>query len=197
MNQISSRIYNLATFRPGPRPPAPRPPEPRPPAPRPPEPHPPGPHPPHPHPPDPDPHPPHPHPPEPWPPPQPGPWPGPDPNPYAPLTVDATPIQDANGNPVAVTSISIQQSDDPNNGAGQNFDANDPEERQVTLTSGEPNEYYMVGVNWADGSSYQAQVPDYQGGNYVSVTGPNTWINQTADPSGPDVLARVGAASPS
>ena len=88
--------------------------------------------------------------------------------------MDATPIQDADGNAVAVTGISIQQSDDPQIGAGQNFDANDPEERQVTLYNGEPTEYYTVGVSWADGSQYQAQVPDYNGGNYITVNGPNS-----------------------
>src|ERR1700722_9233169 len=117
---------------PGPEPPHPEPPHPEPPHPEPPHPEPPHPEPPHPEPPHPepphpgpdphpphpgpDPHPPHPgpdphppHPPEPWPP---GPFP---PGGWAPVTVDANPYQDGQGNLIGVTSINIFQENDPGN----------------------------------------------------------------------------------
>ncbi|HEY3997548.1 MAG TPA: hypothetical protein VGO93_01700 [Candidatus Xenobia bacterium] len=90
-----------------------------------------------------------------------------------PVTVDAQPIQDADGNLIGVTDISIRQIDNQTNGVEQQYDPNQPQEQQLTLPYGYPNEYYGVGVSWADGSQYQATVPDYGSGAYVPVSGPN------------------------
>jgi hypothetical protein len=87
--------------------------------------------------------------------------------------VDASPIQDQDGNPIAVTDISIQQADQPGNYVEQQYDPNDPEEQFLTLGTGLSDEQYYVGVTWADGSQYLAQWPEPPGGTTIPVTGPN------------------------
>ena len=83
------------------------------------------------------------------------------------------PLYDSYGNPVAVTDISIQPTDDPYGGTEQQFPTDSPQEEQLTLNNGVPDANYNVGVSWADGSQYSNTVTDFNGGQYIRVDQPN------------------------